>query len=432
MKKLEQLVASQLSEIDKDFKSKKYLLAVSGGSDSICLMHVYDNLNLNFEIAHCNFQLRGAESDGDEQFVKSLSKSLGTKDNYIQFNTKEISKSNKTSIQEEARALRYNWFKDLARAKSFDYIVTAHHQDDLIETFFINSVRGSGVRGLRSIPLVTENIMRPLLKVSKETIKKYITDSEITYRDDSSNESLKYSRNYLRHKIIPELEHVHQNAKKGITNTICNLIETEKYLQSKLAEDFKNFVKEIGGGIEVELKDGLSNFFLLDVISKYGFNNTQLNNVVNSKQVGRQFFSQTHLMFKKENVLTIVKKLESSQEEYLFDKYGSFETPIQIELVVEKTKSLEFKPNIAYLDADKVSFPFVLRKWKAGDDFIPFGMKGKKKLSDYFIDIKLSRFEKEQIWILENNGKICWIVGKRLDNRFKVTNKTTKIIKIVT
>ena len=431
MKQLESLVLSQLIDLDESFKSKKYLLAVSGGSDSICLMNVFYNLNLNFEIAHCNFQLRGEESNGDEDFVRGLSSSLKVKGNFIRFKTKDIAEANKTSIQEEARSLRYNWFKELSKNNSFDYIVTGHHQSDLIETFFINAVRGTGIKGLRSIPLITENIIRPLLNISKELITEYIAESNISYRDDSSNASLKYSRNYLRHKIIPELENVHQNAKKGIVNTIDNLISTEKYLQLKLEEDWGSYVQEIDEEIKIKLIDSVSIFFLLDVVSKYGFNNAQLKGVLNSKQRGSQFFSKTHLMYKEESFLILVREKKEDEVVYIIN-LGSYSEPIKLEVTKEEPINLKFEPDVAYFDANKIQFPFVLRKWKAGDVFIPFGMKGKKKLSDYFIDLKLSRFEKEQVWVLENNGEICWIVGKRLDNRFKITNKTTKIIKIVT
>lgn len=432
MKELEKLVFNQLLELDNGFQSKRYLLAVSGGSDSTCLMHVFQQLNLSFEIAHCNFQLRGEESMEDEGFVKETADSLKIKGNYICFNTKEKAVANKRSIQEEARSLRYNWFKELAKKQDFDYIVTAHHQDDLIETFFINTVRGSGIKGLRSIPIKVENIIRPMLNISKEFISEYLLASNLVYRDDSSNDSLKYSRNYLRHKTIPELENVHQNAKKGIANTIDNLISTEKYLQLKLKEDKDRFVKNIEGGIKIELQDSDAIFFLLDVVSKYGFNNTQLKDVLNSKQKGSQFFSKTHLMYKEEFHIIIVEHNKLENITYTIDKLGVYSEPFKISITIEDPVNLIFEPNIAYFDADRIQFPFTLRKWKSGDVFIPFGMKGKKKLSDFFIDIKLSRFEKEQVWILENKGKICWVVEKRLDNRFKITKNTTKIIKIVT
>ena len=433
MMQLEQLVAKQLSDIMPDYKFKKYLLAVSGGSDSICLLHVFSALKLNFELAHCNFHLRGEESNGDEAFVRFTAERLAVKSHYIEFNTTALAAQHKVSIQEEARTLRYDWFKELADNKKFDYIVTAHHQDDLIETFFINSVRGSGIKGLRSIPLLTENVLRPLLNIPKEEITNYISTNKLTYRDDSSNDNLHYSRNYLRHKIIPSLENVHQNAKKGIVKSIDNLIRTEQYLEQKLQEDRKKYVEETKEGINIMLHDSVSAFFLFDAVSTFGFNQTQLNDVLNSKQKGSQFFSSTHLMFKEDDCLRIVAQPKEAQSSYKIPGVGAYEAPFAFSITEEEcTEKLEFNSSTAYFDAGKIDFPLVLRKWQAGDTFIPFGMKGQKKLSDFFIDSKLSRFEKEQVWILENKGRICWIVGKRMDNRFKISRKTSKIIKIVT
>lgn len=432
MNLLEEKVLRQLTELDSACKTKKYLLAVSGGSDSTCLVTIFKQLGLNFEMAHCNFQLRGSESDGDEEFVKELSSKIAVKAHLVRFETRIKAGNNKTSIQEEARSLRYVWFKDLAKQFNFDYIVTAHHQDDLIETFFINTMRGSGIKGLKSIPQVNKNVIRPMLSVSKDEINKYLLDLDINYRNDSSNESLKYSRNYLRHEIIPKLDYVHPNAKKGIVKTIQNIVDAEDYLNHKIEEDKKKLIKVEGGFVKINLDLKPTNFILFTILSEYGFNKTQLINLLETEQKGSIFYSELFMMFKENKSIIISSKVSTDNEFFTFKNFGEYNDPLKISFSEENNNDLEFKNNIAYFDTDKVQFPFVLRKWKEGDWFVPFGMKGKKKLSDFFIDLKLNKIEKEAVWILESNNKICWIVGKRIDNRFKVTKKTTKIIKIVT
>lgn len=432
MNLLEEKVQYQLSKLDENYQSKKYLVAASGGSDSTCLIYIFKNLKLNFELAHCNFKLRGEESNEDEEFVKTLADKTAVKFNVIQFNTSEIVEKNKTSIQEEARFLRYNWFKSLAKENHLDYIVTAHHQDDLIETFFINAIRGSGLLGLKSIPIKNKGIIRPLLYITKEEINDYLEDFDLSYRKDSSNESLKYSRNYLRHKIIPILDNVHPNAKKGVLKTIQNTIETEDYLRQKIEEDKEKIVKKEEGFIKINLDDCPSNFILYTIIKEYGFNKTQLVDLMKAKHKGSLFYSDSFTMLKDNSVIIISPIKLKESKSYEFSKIGNYNIPFNITFSEVDTKEIIYKRNVAYFDAEKVNFPFLIRKWKEGDRFTPFGMKGNKKLSDFFIDLKLNRIEKEQVWILESDNKICWVVGKRIEDQFKITKTTTKVIKIVT
>jgi len=427
---IEEKIALQLSKIDKHYTKKKYLLAVSGGSDSICLTSIFYHLKLNFATAHCNFKLRNEESEQDELFVRNFILTKKIKGYFKAFNTKEIAEKNKTSIQEEARNLRYQWFKALKEKYNFDYIVTAHHREDNIETFFINSIRGTGIKGLTGIPIATNNIIRPMLAISKSEINQYLDKNNIAYRNDSSNNSLKYSRNYLRHKIIPLLDNVHPNAKKGINTTIENLTEANDYLQQKLTEDKQKLVRIEKDKITINISSA-SLFLLYHLVKDYGFNKIQLNNLLHSYQKGKIVSNSLYKMILNQGTLIITPAKKDLQEHYVFTKEGTYDTPLKISISLEEGVP-NFSPNVAYLDASKVGFPFILRKWKKGDFFIPLGMKGKKKLSDFFVDIKLSTLEKEEIWILESNNKICWIVGKRQDNRSKITNNTTKFFKIVT
>jgi tRNA(Ile)-lysidine synthase len=432
MNELEEKVSRQLAQLDAEFSSKSYLLATSGGSDSTCLVNVFSRLGLTFEIAHCNFQLRGEESNGDEEFVKDLAVALNVKAHFVHFDTKTEAEKDKKSIQEKARSLRYDWFNKLKEEYNFDYVVTAHHQDDLIETFFINSVRGAGVSGLKSIPIINNSIIRPLLKVSKEEVNNCLADLNLSYRQDSSNESLYYSRNYLRHKIIPVLDKVHPNAKKGLLKTINNLIDTDKYLSQKIEEDKNRIVEKEGEVIKIAVSQKTASFLLFKIVNEYGFNRTQLDDLLASEQRGSLFYSDLFVMLKEEGSIVISPISLASFDQYEFNDFGEYKEPFPLVFSEENNVDVKFQDNIAYFDAEKIQFPFILRKWKSGDAFFPLGMSGKKKLSDFFIDLKLNRIEKEQIWILESNDQICWVLGKRIDNRFKITKNTTKIIKIVT
>ena len=431
MDKVEERVLNQLEKLDCNFRKKTYLLAVSGGSDSTCLTTIFKHLNLQFSTAHCNFQLRAEESNGDEEFVRDLITQNDIEGYFIRFNTKELASKNKRSIQEEARELRYNWFKQLRIDHHFDYIVTAHHEDDKIETFFINQIRGSGIKGLTSIPSNKNNIIRPLLVVSKEEINNYLIHNKINFRNDSSNDSLKYSRNYLRHKTIPNLEHVHPNAKKGILKTIDNLIETEEYLKTKIAEDEAKIVSEFENGIKIQLNNKSSTFLLYNIVRKYGFNKTNLTDLLNTKQKGKIVKSSKYRMLLADNTILISPLAHQENKEYIITKEGIINSPIYLEISKGKG-DVVFKNNTAFFDASKVSFPFILRKWKEGDKFIPLGMKGSKKVSNYFIDLKLNQFEKENCWILESNNKICWIIGYRQDERSKIKKDRKNYLKIVT
>ncbi len=429
------LVRQFLAQLDDDFLNKKYLLAVSGGSDSVCLFSVFKLLKLRFEVAHCNFQLRGEESDGDEQFIKELVSDNEIKGHFTRFDTNQFAQKKKLSIQEAARELRYGWFAEIQQKQVFDYIVTAHHQDDLVETFFINLTRGTGIKGLKSIPVKNGTVIRPLLNVSKQQVNTYIEKNALKFRNDSSNASLKYSRNFLRHQILPQLNNVHSEAKKGVLKTIENLSRLDDYLVRKIEEDKTKYVSEIDDRVELKQVNLHSFYFVYVVLSQYGFTATQVENILESKEKGRLFYTQNYTLLKDIDTLILRKNTEEEQEVFYFNDYGIYDQPFYLAIEAPcsvNKEAIQFKTNTAYFDASKVKFPLVLRKWKAGDVFQPLGLKGKKKVSDFFTDLKLNRFEKEAVWILESNNQICWIVGMRLDNSFKINSSTTKMIKIVT
>ena len=435
MRTLEESVLKSLRSLDKNYNHKTYLLAVSGGSDSVCLFHVFKALGLRFDVAHCNFNLRGEESEGDEMFVRNLLKDHTVNGYFTTFQTEKYAKEKRLSIQEAARKLRYDWFAEVVKKQKIDYVVTAHHQDDLIETFFINLTRGTGVAGLKGIPKKSRNIIRPMLTVSKEEVEDYLGELQLNYRHDSSNDSLKYSRNFLRHKIIPELDHVHNNAKKGMLATVDNLNSIEEYLSEKLKEDEYNYVEENEAMIQLKELASHSFYFVFHVLSRYGFTKTQVENVIKSTQKGRLFYSNHYRLLKENNQLLIKRNNEENLDKtYSLATFGRYKQPIElaVEVYQGSVDAIVFNENIAWMDASKVRFPLILRRWKEGDCFQPLGLKGKKKLSDFFTDLKLNQFEKEAIWVLESQGEICWVVGKRLGDGVKITANTTKIIKIVT
>ncbi len=423
---------SELSRLDDHYRTKKYLLAVSGGEDSVCMLHLFHQSGLAFEVAHCNFNLRGEESDEDESFVRTLCKQLKVKGSFIQFNTSEIVRKNKTSIQEEARKLRYHWFNNLLVDNDLDYISTAHHQDDVIETFFINSVRGAGLKGLKSIPRKNKNVIRPLLGFSKKEIQGFIQENNYKFRQDSSNVNTKYSRNYLRHEVIPKLDNVHPNAKKGLLATINYVKETEDYLNKKIEEDKASIITEVNSTIQIDLTSNPSLFLLYTTLSDFGFTKTQVENLVSSNRRNAIFLSNSHEVFKEENSIVIRKKEHKGQESFIIDGLGSFFSPFKVNITEQENKELEFSDCVVYFDQEKIKFPLIIRKWKPGDVFFPFGMKGKQKLSDYFINNKYTVAQKRDAWVLESENKIVWIIGKRTDDRFRVTKKSKKIIKIET
>ncbi len=423
----------ELSSIVEYGTKKNVLLAFSGGGDSVALALLLKETGVDFSLAHCNFQLRGEESEGDENFVRDFAKKHQIPLFVTLFETRKEANERNKGIQEVARELRYNWFEKIRREKDFDYVATAHHGEDRIETFFINSIRGSGVEGLKSIPFNNNGVIRPLLRFSKKELLAVIEEKGEKYRSDSSNDSLKYSRNFLRHKIIPQLDNVHPNARKGLTQTIENITEAEAYLKEKIKEDRKHLVAEEQGIIKV--RKTKSPFLLYQLLKLYGFNKSQVMNLLeHTPEKGKLLYSPKFVLLVDENAYIIKPNIKIKEEVYTIESEGSYTTPFPFEItILESTDKIDFSNrHIGYFDAEKLTFPLVLRRWNKGDKFVPLGMKGQKKLSDYFTDIKANQFEKEKIWILESVGKIAWIIGNRTDDRFKLTDKTTKTIKFVT
>jgi len=434
------MLKSLQAHINKNLEflnQSKVLIAISGGIDSVVLTHLCYKLNLNIALAHCNFHLRGDESDGDQEFVKQLANSLNLEVFIQDFDTADYAKANKQSIQIAARELRYTWFKELANQLGFDYILTAHHADDNLETFLINFTRGTGLEGLTGIPEVNNIFVRPLLSFSSESIEHYAKSNHISWRDDSSNASTKYVRNKLRHDLIPILKEINPSLLQSFQTTLNNLKDTTNIVEDRV-EDVRNLATEIKDNDKTVFK--ISEFkklshpkaYLFEIFRDYGF--TEWNDVLNllNAESGKQILSASHRLIKNRDHLLLSEIVSKNDEQHIsiLEKNKKVETPFGMLFFDEADAVLNKQSDVIYVDCDKLEYPLTLRKWQEGDFFHPLGMSGKKKISKYLKDEKVSILDKEQVWVLCSNDKVVWVVARRPDNRFKVTENTKNILKI--
>jgi tRNA(Ile)-lysidine synthase len=419
-------------------KGKKLLLAVSGGVDSVVMAELFHKAKYSFAIAHCNFGLRGKESDGDEEFVKGIADCYGAKFHVKEFHTNEYAKQHKQSIQMAARELRYEWLKEIADKHKYDYIVIAHHSDDAIETFFINLLRGTGIAGLHGINAEHDNIIRPLLCFSRQEIENYAKQNELDWREDSSNASDKYERNKIRHHLLPGLKKINTDAAKAIRQTIENLCGVEMIYRKAIEEEMKKSTSIKNGKMFISIA-GLqdieySHIYLYEVLKKYGFNYVQSKEVIESLkgQPGKVFMSPTHRLTKDRNSLILEKISDPKIVQGIIkvdDKgYSNGIFTLQVSVI---TKPLKYKPpgskNVACLDYQKLKFPLTVRKWAKGDRFYPLGMQKPKKISDFLINNKVSVADKEHVFVLVSGKDIAWVIGYRIDDRFKIVSATKKL-----
>ncbi|MCF6223536.1 MAG: tRNA lysidine(34) synthetase TilS [Flavobacteriaceae bacterium] len=432
--------------IDTSFsflKNKKLLVTISGGVDSVVLTHLLFQLKFNISLAHCNFHLRGKESSLDEKFVEKLALELKSKFFVKSFETKAYAENNNISIQMAARELRYTWFDDLLKKESFDYLITAHHLDDNLETFLINFSRGTGLDGLTGIPAVNNNIIRPLLLFNRIEIENYANNNKILWREDLSNAETKYLRNKLRHDIIPLLKELNPNFLDSFTKTIENLKASKEIISDRITTIKNQVIIEENGILKFNIGQlhGLNNTqtYLFELLKIYGF--TAWNDIMGllSAQSGKQVYSKTHRIIKDRDFL-ILSEISENEVGKAFeinefdDKLGINGFEIEIKNIskqyFENKNVVSKNRQIVYIDKSLLKFPLKVRKWQNGDYFYPLGMQGKKKLSKYFKEIKLSLFEKENIWLICSEDKIVWVIDNRLDNRFKITDATQNILKI--
>jgi tRNA(Ile)-lysidine synthase len=425
--------------------NNKFILAVSGGVDSVVLVDFFAKSNLNFVIAHCNFKLRGEESERDEQFVKALAVKHSKEIFVKHFDTKRYADENKVSIQVAARDLRYNWFKELqstVNSQRSTAIVTAHHQNDNIETVLINFFRGTGIQGLTGISEFDKErkILRPLLPFKKEELLQYATDNSLTFVEDSSNAINKYTRNNFRNQIIPLVKQHFPSAEENLLSNIHRLNEVELLYNETIEKYKKSLIVLKGEELHIPIlklkKVKALHTIIWELIKDFNFNAAQVNEVVKllDSNNGSYIQSATHRIINNRNWIIITPLKEDESQTFIIEKEDKKIEFGNSKIVIEQLQTLNFKPQIsnevATLDFDTVEFPLVLRKWKQGDYFYPLGMTKKQKLSKFFINQKLSLTQKENVWVVESNKRIVWVIGYRIDNRFKITERTKEIIKM--
>ena len=416
----------------------RVLLAVSGGIDSAVMCGLFHKAGISFSIAHCNFQLRGKESKADETFVKKLAAKYNVTFHSIRFHTSAFAKKNKLSVQVAARNLRYDWFEQLREAFGYASVATAHHSDDSVETFLINLVRGTGIAGMHGILPRQGNIIRPLLFCNKEAIGDFAEKNKIKFRSDSSNDSEQYLRNRIRKSLLPALKKLNPSIDTTILKNIEHLSGVEQIFRKEILRTKKEILRVKNSTVYISIK-GLNELdplpaYLFELLKPYGFNTASIEEIIHSlgSIPGKQFTSATHRLIRDRKDLIIQSKENLADENTSFSikKNQRSAEAGNIRLAFSQLPAgTNFSRSVmsASLDLDTLSFPLTIRKWREGDAFQPIGMKGKKKLSDFFIDRKLSIAEKEDTWLLVSGGEIAWVIGQRIDERFKVTGRTKKI-----
>jgi tRNA(Ile)-lysidine synthase len=418
----------------------KLLIAVSGGADSTVLCELCKQAGYDFAIAHCNFKLRKGESDRDENFVRQLAVKYQVNIFVKEFDTNAIAKEQKTSIEETARNLRYDWFVKLLKENNFDCVLTAHHADDNIETVVMNFFRGTGVKGMRGILPKQKNIIRPLLFARRQEIENYAALNNIAFVTDSTNAKSDYTRNYFRNVLIPALEKIYPETTNNVLRNISRFTDVEVIYNESIHAIKEKLIEKRGNEMHIPLlklaKTKPLHSIIYEIIAEYNFTAAQVGEVeklLNSES-GKYVTSATHRILRnrkwliisslntEENVSNYV--IENGERVILFAG-GTLEIS-----TVSKPESLVTTADTAFIDVANLKYPLLLRKWKQGDYFYPLGMDKKKKLSRFFIDIKLSLVEKENMWVLESDKKIIWVVGCRIDDRVKVIGDKKDVVKL--
>jgi tRNA(Ile)-lysidine synthase len=434
----------------KDFVEKEklfpagdtLLLAVSGGVDSVVLCELCHRSGYAFVMAHGNFQLRGEESERDEQFVRQLAARYGVRLAVKRFETGDYAAARKVSVQVAARELRYAWFRELIKPPGPSSILTAHHQDDNIETLLINFFKGTGMAGLHGILPKQGALVRPLLFADKEALNRFALDNGLDWVEDRSNQTDTYTRNYFRHQLIPVVEKIHPGAMGNLADNILRFREAEMLYRQALQQHKNNLLEIRGDEIHIpvlKLKKTVPlNTIVYEIIQQFGFSPRQVVEVVRllDSGTGKAISSSTHRILKNRNWLIISAHRAATADLILIEagqrmvEYAGGMLRLGAAAVAET--GMDGSKTIALLDADMIQFPLLLRKWRKGDYFYPLGLRKKKKLGRFFIDNKLSLADKERAWVIEMDKKIIWVVGYRIDDRFRVTAGTRTILKIET
>lgn len=422
----------------------RILLTVSGGVDSMVMMHLFVEAGFNVGVAHCNFQLRGTESEEDEVLVAEQAAALGVPCYNRRFDTKGEMAATGESVQIAARRLRYGWFAELCTDEGYDTIAVAHHADDSIETFFINLLRGTGLKGLTGISLTNGRIIRPLLFATRHEINDYAKAHKIPFREDSSNRSTKYLRNKIRLGIVPRLREIVPSFTQTMGSNIDRLTDAQHFINHAIGKIEAEAVEHFGGEDIInpaKIDRGFPlNFVIYELMSQnYGFKGDVVDSLCDALRAGatgKRFYSRDWVAYIDRGRIVISRIGVDDECEVPFDLGKSKVYCGNSVLYIERTNidhidSLFQPDNIALLDADTLTEPLTLRKWREGDRFVPLGMSGEKKVSDYLINSKVSMAEKSRQFVLCAGEQIVWLVGHRIDERYKITSTTENVVKIV-
>ena len=417
-------------------QKKKYLLAVSGGADSSVMAWLFHHCGFSFAIAHCNFHLRGEESNKDMLLVREMAQHYKVCYFEKEFDTLTYQKDHGLSLEMAARELRYHWFAQIAA--DFDFVVTAHNANDNAETFLLNMTRGTGLKGLTAIPEKTDTLLRPLLHFSSAQIRCFAEEKGIAYRNDASNFSDAFQRNKIRHAVLPKLEELNPELITTFSRNIKLLKRQYLFYQRQMSQLMSAIVSENEGTKRISMEELKKcedpSLVLYEILKDYGFNTSSVEQILESfdKSSGKRFYSSCYQVVKDRKYL-IISNIENIQtHEIEIEKLEDLEIlGFHVEeLILDKWPSFDPNPNILYVDAKKLTFPLILRHWQEGDRFCPFGLRGSKKLSDFFIDQKINLLEKENVQVLCSAGEIVWLVGLRSDDRFKIDHQTKNYYKI--
>lgn len=433
-----------LSEHLFDVENDKILLAVSGGTDSVVMCDLFHKSRIKFAICHINFKLRGEDSDTDEKFVRSLAEKYGVEIFVKSFDTLKYASDNSLSVEMAARELRYGEFERIMNEKGFGFTAVAHQKDDAVETFFLNLLRGAGIRGLTGIKVKNGRIVRPLLCFSRDEILKYIDDNNLSFRLDKTNLETEFSRNKIRNLIIPLFEEINPSFKSNAALSLRFLSSVKEIYDKALSEKKREIIRTGEEGVFVEISDIL-NFtepeaLLFEIMFSYGFNRTQTQELFRTlfnNESGKVFMSSSHRILKDRNTLIISEIQNFTEQETEITEGDITKGEKTFDRGILKFSVIDFERfapqrdcKTAYFDFDKITFPLKITNWHSGDFFYPFGKCGRKKLSDFFTDNKLSLNEKQNVRLLKSGEKILWVVGMRASNLMKVDQNTKKILKI--
>ena len=415
---------------------KPVLVGVSGGADSIALLTVLVELGYSCIVGHCNFHLRGEESMRDEHFTETYARKLGLPFVKVDFNTRDYAAEHHLSVEMAARELRYAWFEEMRCVHDAQAIAVAHHRDDNVETVLMNLIRGSGIRGMSGIRPKNGFVIRPLLPVTRQEILQWLAERQLEYVTDSTNLSAAYTRNFIRLRVLPLLETINPSVRTAINRTAEHLAETESLFAYVMADARKRvFEAENRLSIKALMQYPSPKTVLFELLKAFHFTPSSVDEIFLSlnKESGKLFFSSSHRLVKDRDCLLLSPLAAAGEKEvyFLTGEEGCWSGPIDLafsRIVGTEELHIQKDKDIAYFDLDKLKFPLVLRHWQQGDWFVPFGMQGRKKLSDYFSDKKFSRLEKEQEWLLCSGDEVIWIVGERSDNRFRVECATKRCL----